>query len=130
MQGFEDAYPAACGLASQLLRQPKDIDELKLLDEELRVLYESPLNVTAPSLAVVNAIRNCPELHRWKVVHIPNCCEETETPDFSERPSRVTPRVLVVNRDFKIADKGFPVILDAVNSLPTDLAFNRGFSRA
>ncbi len=57
MQGFEDAYPAACGLAFSVVASTKDIDELKLLDEELRVLYESPLNVTAPSLAVVNAIR-------------------------------------------------------------------------
>jgi len=116
-------YPAAFGLAPQLLRNPKCATELQGLNDELAPLYKSPLWISTPSASAAEAARRCPELKAWKIHHIPNgiSIPESVRNGESEVVGRVgydRPTILIVNRDFKIEDKGFPIITEALVALP------------
>jgi len=125
-------YEAARGLAPQMLRSPKTEAELASLHQELKPLFEAPLWITTPSASAAAAAKRCPELFNWKIHHIPNGVNTTA---FS--PNRKAERqllmslglnpgelvVLMVNRDFKIADKGFPMALEALRAVSPGAKF-------
>ena len=116
-------YPAAFGLAPQLLRNPKCAIELQELNDELAPLYKAPLWISTPSASAAEAARRCPELKAWKIHHIPNgiSIPESVRNGESEVVGRVgydRPTILIVNRDFKIEDKGFPIITESLVALP------------
>lgn len=125
-------YGAARGLAPQLLRNPKTEAELASLHQELKPLFASSLWITTPSAKAAAEAKRCPELANWKIHHIPNGVNTTA---FS--PNRKADRqflmslglnpdkmvVLLVNRNFKIADKGFSMALEALRALSTYAKF-------
>ncbi len=108
-------YEAAWGLAPQLLRAPRTVPELEALDRELQPLYDAPLWVAVPSRAAFEAASRLPQLGKWRIRHIPNGVE----PNVAAAKSTLKkPVILVVNRDYRIADKGFPIVREALECLP------------
>jgi glycosyltransferase involved in cell wall biosynthesis len=127
----EVPYPAAWGLAPQLLRQPNCVDELRSLHEELQPLFAAPLWVTTPSAAAADAVKRCPELNGWHVNHVPNGVRnQSFDPDrkldkslkasLGLDPDKMV--ILLINRDFRIVDKGFLMALEALLALPANSA--------
>ena len=125
--GQSTPYPAAWGLAPQVQRPSRTQDDLRSLHEELQPLYAVPLWITTPSAKAARAARLCPELANWQIHHLPN---GVDTAAFSadrkqDRDLRhalgLAPEkavILLVNRDFKIADKGWPMAQEALRALP------------
>jgi len=123
MDGRGTPYEAAWGLAPQLLRSPRSMQDLEKLHAELKPLFDTPIWVSTPSRKVVAALQQCADLKAWTVSHIPNgvdasmfCPSEKRNPQLRKQwgldPEKTV--ILLVNRDFKIVDKGFGINEEAL----------------
>lgn len=123
VDGRGTPHEAAWGLAPQLLRTPRNLAELEALSRELQPLLDLPLWAALPSRASYKTAQSLPALSRWRLFHVPNGVDAgVFRPDMNGDPARLAqwglepdkPVILVVNRDFRIADKGFPMIRKAL----------------
>jgi glycosyltransferase involved in cell wall biosynthesis len=120
-------YLEACGECPQLGRWPLgNVDNTAAqLAVKLKRLAPLPLHIIAPSRWLADIVQASPVGRQWRVHHIPNAvdAEFAALLGMTPRPHRQQPAILIVNRNFRDEQKGFPIIEAALDtaaaSLPT-----------
>jgi glycosyltransferase involved in cell wall biosynthesis len=115
-------YLSACGQCPQLGRWPLGtLDDTEAqLAAKLALLADLPLHIAAPSRWLAQAVRESRVGRGWTVREIPNAVDR-EFADFlpAEAPSRgaAGASVLIVNRNFRDEQKGFPITRAALEAV-------------
>ncbi|MDR3404560.1 MAG: glycosyltransferase [Chthoniobacter sp.] len=116
-------YLDACGDCPQLGRWPlsKRDDTAEKLAAKLAHLAPLPLHVVAPSRWLADIVRNSPVGRNWRVHHIPNAVDAAFSTLLEKTPhvEREAPTILIVNRNFRDEQKGFPLIQSALAAAAT-----------
>jgi len=111
-------YLDACGDCPQLGRWPLSMhdDTAANLAAKLAHLAPLPLHVVAPSRWLAGIVQTSPVGRNWQVHHIPNAADAgfTALLERTPRPDRETPVILIVNRNFRDEQKGFPIVQSAL----------------
>jgi glycosyltransferase involved in cell wall biosynthesis len=111
-------YLEVCGRCPQLGRWP-----LPLLDNtptelarKIKYLAPLPLHVIAPSHWLADVVRESRVGRKWRVHHIPNAVDAAfcETLERTPRTSSAELNILIVNRNFRDEQKGFPILQSAL----------------
>lgn len=110
----------ACGDCPQLGRWPLSTsdDTAAQLASKLAHLAPLPLHVVAPSYWLAEIVRASCVGRRWQVHHIPNAVDA----DFVEAlvgasgENRDPETILIVNRNFRDEQKGFPILQAALSA--------------
>jgi len=113
-------YLDACGQCPQLGRWPlSDHDDTaEQLVAKLQWLAPLPLHIVAPSRWLAEIVRQSRVGRQWRVQHIPNAVDAlfstalSSTPRTDGNASELT--ILIVNRNFRDEQKGFPLIESAL----------------
>jgi len=118
----------AYGMAPQVLKfpLPEQGGVVEKLQQELIQLGTAPLHIISPSLMLANELHRCPAFSHWSTCCIPNGVnpslfgfERKSDPGFRQS-LQLTPGttvILVVNRNYRVADKGFSMIREALAGL-------------
>jgi glycosyltransferase involved in cell wall biosynthesis len=108
----------ACGECPQLGRWPLSThdDTAAQLSAKHAQLAPLPLHVVAPSRWLADMVRASLVGRHWEVHHIPNAvdAEFCEALDRTPRKCQDTPAILIVNRNFRDEQKGFPILETAL----------------
>ena len=115
-------YLDACGKCPQLGRWPLGAqdDTAAQLAAKLALLADLPLHVVAPSRWLATVVRESRVGRRWTVRHIPNAVDREFTAALAPKlPARGAqpPIVLIVNRNFRDEQKGFPIAQAALEEV-------------
>ncbi|HEY2342130.1 MAG TPA: glycosyltransferase, partial [Chthoniobacteraceae bacterium] len=116
-------YLNACGQCPQLNRWPLGpIDNTAAqLEAKLRLLAPLPLPIISPSQWMAETIRTSFVGRNWNVCCIPNAvdAEFVRAVDALSplRDSPDRPVILIVNRNFRDEQKGFPIVREALREL-------------
>jgi glycosyltransferase involved in cell wall biosynthesis len=110
-------YLERCGNCPQLGLWPiGDVDRTaEELSRKMTLLADLPLEVIAPSKYYVEVLRKSEIGRGWTVHHIPNGIDPAKFRPAQGGSDRL--RILVVNRNFQDPHKGFPMVLQALNTV-------------
>ncbi|MEP6668722.1 MAG: glycosyltransferase [Chthoniobacter sp.] len=122
-------YLDACGDCPQLGRWPLAAhdDTAAKLAAKLAHLAQLPLQVIAPSRWLADIVRTSPVGRNWRVHHIPNAVD-AEISTLLQKTARVdreTATILIVNRNFRDEQKGFPIVQSALAATAATLPDRR-----
>lgn len=110
----------ACGACPQLGRWPLSTsdDTAEQLAAKLTHLAPLPLHVVAPSRWLAEIVRSSPVGRHWRVHHIPNAVDAGFYAALDETPgeNREAGTILIVNRNFRDEQKGFPILQAALHA--------------
>lgn len=120
---------AAYTLAPQFLRVLRDRAEAAAFAGELQPLLRAPLHVTVPAIYAYRQLKRLSPALRWQLHHVPNgvapaLFARPPGPDQNKKLRKElgltgdSTVVVVINRNFRITDKGFPLILEALAKTP------------
>ena len=113
-------YLDACGTCPQLGRWPllTHDETAAQLAAKLAHLAPLPLNIIAPSRWLADVVRESRVGRHWRVHHIPNAVDATFSAALENgfRVDRESPTliILIVNRNFRDEQKGFPIVQSAL----------------
>jgi len=111
-------YLDACGACPQLGRWPLGArdDTAEQLARKLAHFAPLPLHIVAPSRWLGEIVSSSRVGRNWRVHHIPNAVDAAFSKflDQAQRSTRAGLSVLVVNRNFRDEQKGFPIIQSAL----------------
>jgi len=111
-------YRDACGACPHLGQWPLTAqdDTAEQLALKLTHLAPVPLHVVAPSRWLAEIVQSSRVGRLWHVHHIPNAvdAEFAALLEKTTRPVRNDLTILIVNRNFRDAQKGFPIIQSAL----------------
>jgi len=115
-------YLSACGQCPQLGRWPLGaVDDTEAqLAAKLALLADLPLHVVAPSRWLAAVVRESRVGRRWTVRQIPNAVDREFIGALSPKPQAGEARsisVLLVNRNFRDEQKGFPIAKAALDEV-------------
>jgi len=119
-------YLSACGQCPQLGRWPLgafDHTEAQLA-AKLALLADLPLHIVAPSRWLAGVVEESAVGRRWTVHRIPNAVDREFTDALSPEPPARGERaasVLLVNRNFRDEQKGFPIAKAALDEVARSL---------
>jgi glycosyltransferase involved in cell wall biosynthesis len=118
-------YLDACGDCPQLGRWPLSTcdDTATQLATKLEQLAPLPLHVIAPSRWIAGIIESSPVGRNWRVHHIPNAVDSAFTSQLEKAPptDREENTILIVNRNFRDEQKGFPILRSALAKVAESL---------
>lgn len=115
-------YLDACGACPQLGRWPVPSHDntAAQLAAKLERLAPLPLHIIAPSHWLADVVRESRVSHHWQVHHIPNAVDAAFSSALEklrrtgdENPA---PTILIVNRNFRDEQKGFPIVQAALSA--------------
>jgi glycosyltransferase involved in cell wall biosynthesis len=115
-------------MAPQLLTFPLSEQDSRAekLQRELEHLGIAPLHIVSPSRLLAGELERCPVFRNWTARHIPNGVNPAlfntgrKSDGGFRRSLQLTPGatvILVVNRNYRVVDKGFPMIREALGGL-------------
>ena len=109
----------ACGHCPQLGRWPLGPvdDTAEQLAAKLSTLGPLPLHIITPSRWMAEKVRASPVGHGWHVHHIPNAVDAEVVRALARLPKPRPggrPVILLVNRNFRDEQKGFPIAREAL----------------
>ena len=111
-------YLDACGECPQLGRWPlgSHDDTAAQLDLKLDHLAPLPLHVIAPSRWLAEFVRSSRVGRNWQVHHIPNAVDAAFVArlEYTAPADRKGITILIVNRNFRDEQKGFPIVQSAL----------------
>lgn len=111
-------YLDACGDCPRLGQWPLTAqdDTADQLALKLTQLAPVPLHVIAPSRWLAEIVRSSRVGHHWQVHHIPNAVDAEFAALLEKTPqsARNELTILIVNRNFRDEQKGFPIVLSAL----------------
>jgi glycosyltransferase involved in cell wall biosynthesis len=121
-------YLEACGQCPQLGRWPlSDHDDTaEQLAAKLQHLAPLPLHVVAPSRWLAEIVRQSSVGRQRRVHHIPNAVDAIFSAALESTPRAVRDvaelTILIVNRNFRDEQKGFPIIESALEHVAESLS--------
>lgn len=111
-------YLAQCGECPQLGRWPLTAydDTAGQLERKLTHLAPLPLHVVVPSRWLADVVQSSRVGRHWQVHHIPNAvdAEFAALLDSTPLSARKDLTILIVNRNFRDEQKGFPIVQSAL----------------
>ncbi len=111
-------YLDACGDCPRLGQWPLTAqdDTAEQLALKLDHLSSVPLHVIAPSRWLAEIVQSSRVGRHWHVHHIPNAvdAEFAALLEKTPQPARNEPTILIVNRNFRDAQKGFSIVQSAL----------------
>jgi glycosyltransferase involved in cell wall biosynthesis len=118
-------YLSACGDCPQLGRWPLSTcdDTAAQLTKKLSCLAPLPLHVVVPSRWICGIIQSSPVGRNWRVHHIPNAVDSAFMSLLENTPpvDREKDTILVLNRNFRDEQKGFPILQSALATITESL---------
>lgn len=118
-------YLNACGECPQLGRWPlSSTDNTSAeLSAKLHLLAPLPLDIIAPSRWLAEIVRASPVGRLWRVHHIPNAVDADFCAALKAQQREAAPRsILIVNRNFRDDQKGFPLLKEALDLVAEQVA--------